>query len=97
MSEAPEVSGPVMAAVARSTAGLPHTQKQQMLMECMDLVMVPFPLQHCYCDMRVCGRVVPLLDPVFKCVEMSLFNPQQEIHWQLRSSPALAFLKVAIR
>ncbi|CAL8472221.1 g11763 [Coccomyxa elongata] len=40
ISEALEVSGPVMAAVSRSTAALPHTQKQQMLMECLDLVTV---------------------------------------------------------
>ncbi|BDA47327.1 probable protein RST1 at N-terminal half [Coccomyxa sp. Obi] len=40
ISEAPDVSGPIMAAVARSTAGLPHMQKQQMLLECLDLVMV---------------------------------------------------------
>ncbi|KAK9905743.1 hypothetical protein WJX75_005520 [Coccomyxa subellipsoidea] len=36
----PVVAGPVMATVARSTAAMPHTQKQQLLMECLDLVTV---------------------------------------------------------
>lgn len=39
----PVVAGPVMATVARSTAAMPHTQKQQLLMECLDLVTVRSP------------------------------------------------------
>lgn len=34
------MSGPLMATVARATAALPHAQKQQLLTECLDLIMV---------------------------------------------------------
>lgn len=61
ISEALEVSGPVMAAVARSTAALPQTQKQQMLTECLDLVTVHFISQQCLSERLPATRMILLL------------------------------------
>ncbi len=36
----PDLAGPLLATVARSAAAMAHTQKQQLLMECLDLVTV---------------------------------------------------------